>query len=271
MEATHLPASLLRKQRRRRRERIQFVAIRLISLVIVLVAWQLYGQNQIRLLFAPISEVVVAWGDMLKNGTLLASTWYSLETYFTGLVIGATAGILLGILMARFAPIDAALGLYVYALYATPMVALIPLVTLWAGLTFKAQAIIVTLFVMWPVLVNTYSGVRQVDESLLEVGKSFRASEGQVWIHIILPSSIPYIMTGLTQAVATGLVGVIVGELLSALSGLGAELSFQANSFHTARVLAVVLTIMLLGVTFRTLINMLQRRITPWFRVNEGA
>lgn len=266
-----LPPSLIRKQRRRRRDRAVFIAIRIVSLVVVLAGWEIYGQNQIRLIFAPFSEVVAAWIDMIRNGSLLASTWYSLETYFVGLLIGGTLGILIGILMARFRPIDAAIGLYVYALYATPMVALIPLVTLWAGLTFKAQSTIVTLFVLWPVLVNTYSGVRHVDDSLIEVGRSFRASEWQMWRHIVVPSAVPYIMTGLTQAVATGLVGVIVGELWTALSGLGATLSFESNAFHTARVLAVVLTIMILGIVFRTGINILQRRIAPWFTVNEGA
>lgn len=266
-----IPESLRRKQRRRRRARIQFIAIRLVSLVVVLAAWQLYGMRQIRIIFAPISEVAKAWVDMAHNGTLLGSTWYSVETYLLGLLIGSCLGILLGLLMARFAPVDAAIGLYVYALYATPMVALVPLVTLWAGLTFRAQVTIVTLFVTWPILVNTYSGVRHVDESLLEVGRSFRANEWQVWKHIVLPSAVPFIMTGLTQAVATGLVGVIVGELWTALSGLGAELSFEANSFRTANVLAVTLTIMALGIIFRTGVNLLHRRIAPWFSINEGT
>lgn len=266
-----LPPSLVRKRQKQRRRQLEYLAVRLMSLVVVLAAWEIYGRAQIRLIFAPISEVIPAGIAMIRSGALLSATWYSLETFFVGSAIGVAGGILLGLLMARFALFEAALGVYTYALYATPMVTLVPLITLWAGFTFKAQVTIVTLFVIFPVLINTFNGAKNVDPALLEVGRSFRASEGQMWRHIVLPSSVPFIMTGLSQAVAMGLVGVIVGELFTALAGLGAVLSFESNAYHTARVLVVILTVMILGVFFRSLLRLVQNRVAPWFTIDQGG
>jgi NitT/TauT family transport system permease protein len=145
------------------------------------------------------------------------------------------------------------------------MVALVPLITLWFGFELAAQLIIIVLFVFFPVVVTVYNGVTHVDRSLLDVGRVFGASPLQMWRHIVLPAVVPFIMTGLTQAVAMGLVGMFISEIFTALSGIGAVLETQANAYHTASALATILVIMMLGVTFRFLVSLLQRRLAPWF------
>jgi NitT/TauT family transport system permease protein len=161
-------------------------------------------------------------------------------------------------------------GMYVYAIYSTPLVALIPLISLWFGFGIEAQLIIISMFVFFPVTIAVYNGVRSVDSSLIEVARSFRASETEMWRHVIIPSVVPYIVTGLSQGVAMGLVGMFISEIYTALSGMGELLAFSANSYKTADMLAVLLTVMILGVFFRTVIELLRKRLAPWFNKDTG-
>jgi ABC-type nitrate/sulfonate/bicarbonate transport system permease component len=114
-------------------------------------------------------------------------------------------------------------------------------------------------------MVRVYNGVKHVDKGLLEVGQSFSATRVQSWRHIVLPSAVPFIVTGLSQGVAMGMVGMFIAEISTQLSGLGSALTAQANAYHTARVLGIILIIMSMGVTFRTIMRMLERKVAPWF------
>lgn len=239
--------------------------IRLASVVIIATAWQIYGSHALQITFSPLSKVIRDLYSMFAHDNLGAALWISVQTFIIGLVLGTLIGITLGMLMGVFRGFDAAVGIYVYALYATPMVTIVPLLTLWLGFGTPAQLVITTLFVIFPVSITVYNGVRHVDKGLLEVGQSFCATRPQVWRHIVLPSAVPFIITGVSQGVAMGLVGMFIAEISTALSGLGAALTTQANAYHMSKALGIILVIMALGVTFRTLMGILQRKLTPWF------
>ena len=239
--------------------------IRLISLIVIATAWQIYGSHALAITFSPLSKVIRDLYSMFAHDNLGAALWISVQTFGIGLIVGTIIGITLGMLMGVFRGFDAAVGIYVYALYATPMVTIVPLLTLWLGFGTPAQLVITTLFVIFPVSITVYNGVRHVDKGLLEVGQSFCATRPQVWRHIVLPSAVPFIITGVSQGVAMGLVGMFIAEISTALSGLGAALTTQANAYHMSKALGIILVIMALGVTFRTLMGILQRKLTPWF------
>lgn len=239
--------------------------IRLTSVVVIATAWQIYGSHALQITFSPLTKVIRDLYSMFAHDNLGAALWISVQTFMIGLVVGTLIGITLGMLMGVFRGFDAAVGIYVYALYATPMVTIVPLLTLWLGFGTPAQLVITTLFVIFPVSITVYNGVRHVDKGLLEVGQSFCATRPQVWRHIVLPSAVPFIITGVSQGVAMGLVGMFIAEISTALSGLGAALTTQANAYHMSKALGIILVIMALGVTFRTLMGILQRKLTPWF------
>ena len=239
--------------------------IRVVSLVVVAAAWQTYGSHSLAITFSPLTKVLHDMADMFAHDDLGAALWVSVQTFLVGLVVGSLVGIVLGMLMGIFGAFDAAVGIYVFALYATPMVTIVPLLTLWLGFGTSAQLLITILFVVFPVSITVFNGVRHVDRGLLEVGESFCASRVQVWRHIVLPSAVPFIVTGISQGVAMGLVGMFIAEISTALSGLGAVLTAEANAYHTSKVLAIILIIMVLGTTFRTLVSIAQRKLTPWF------
>jgi len=248
-----------------RRSKMKRNGIRLTSLIVIAGSWQIYGSHALAITFSPLSKVFHDMFSMFIHDNLAAALWVSVQTFLIALVLGTLIGITLGMLMGVFRGFDAAVGIYVYALYATPMVTLVPLLTLWYGFGTPAQLVITTLFVIFPVSVTVYNGVRNVDKGLLEVGTSFCATRPQVWRHIVLPSAVPFIITGVSQGVAMGLVGMFIAEISTALSGLGAVLTTQANAYHTSKALAIILIIMALGVTFRTLMGILQRKLMPWF------
>ena len=261
------------KQRRRqaeRRNRNRFLLIRALSFVVVLGAWQIYGATTLEIIFTPFTTVIAHLFELLVSGPLAGAILYSVSMFLGGLVIGSIVGITLGVAMGRFAVFEAAVGMYVYAIYSTPLVALIPLISLWFGFGVEAQLIIISMFVLFPVTIAVYNGVRSVDASLLEVARSFRANEMAMWRHVIIPSVVPYIVTGLSQGVAMGLVGMFISEIYTALSGMGQILAFSANAYKTADMLAVLLTVMILGVFFRTVIEELRKRLAPWFSKDSG-
>lgn len=258
------------RRRRALRERRTFLAIRFVSLVVVFGAWQLYGMHTIAILFAPISTVVHSGYELFAHDQLGSELGYSMWTFGVGYVIGVSIGIVLGMLTGAYRAAEAAVSMYVFALYATPMVALVPIITLWIGFDATAQIVIIALFVTWPMTVTVFHGVRQIDAELMEVARSLRLSKRQTWAHVLLPGAVPYVITGATQGVAMGLVGVIIAELQTQLSGLGAALQTQSQTYHTAAALAVVLLIMVLGVTLRAVLALVQRRMVPWLRIDRG-
>lgn len=258
------------RRQRTRQSRRKFLAVRLVSLVVVFGSWQLYGMHTIPILFAPITTVLHQGYLLFAHQQLGSELLYTLWTFGIGYAVGLSLGLVLGMLMGAYRTAEAALSLYIFALYATPMVALVPILTLWIGFDATAQIVIISMFVTWPMTVTVFHGVRQIDAELTEVARSLRLNRRQMWIHVLLPGAVPYVITGATQGVAMGLVGVIIAELQTQLSGIGAALQTQSQTYHTAAALSVVLLIMTLGITLRAILALVQRRLVPWLRIDRG-
>ncbi len=137
----------------------------------------------------------------MSSGT---SLWPSLLVLLMGLSLAIAFGTLLGLMLARFRILDIGLTVYITFLYSIPSVALVPLIVLWAGYETTAKVIILFLFGFFPMVINTYQGVKSVDPKLLEVGRAFRCSERQLWANIVLPGALPFIVTGIRLAVGRG-------------------------------------------------------------------
>ena len=152
----------------------------------------------------------------------------------------------------------------VSALYAVPAVTLIPVIVLWFGFAVMTKVAVVFLFVIFPVLINTTRGVREVDPDLVDVATSFGSGERRMWTDLILPSALPFIVTGLRLAIGRALIGVIVAEYYTSLSGLGSLIQTNANTFQTARMFVPIVVIAMLGVAFTALLELAERRLVQW-------
>lgn len=143
---------------------------------------------------------------------------------------------------------ELATDIYIKALYSTPTEALVPLIVLWFGFGTPAKVVIVFLFTVLPILINTQHGVKSVDAGLLEVARSFWSSERQLWGDVILPSALPFIAAGFRLAIGRGLVGMVIAEFCTSIAGLGYMIVRYANAFDTAMLFVPVVVLTAMGV-----------------------
>ena len=236
---------------------------------LLLIVWQLVGPSISPILFTYPTKIAVAFYETTVSGELPYYLGQSLQVMIYGLVIAILVGIPLGIAMARIRWLDWALDLPINAFYATPLVALVPVLVLWFGIYLKAKIIVVFLFAVFPVLINTYQGVRECDKNMLEVAHSFRSSEWRVWQDVLLPFALPYIIAGVRLAIGRGLIGMIIAEFYTTISGLGFMLTKYANQFAMDKTFVPVIVLMILGVSLTSLLKWVGRRIAPWSHANR--
>jgi ABC-type nitrate/sulfonate/bicarbonate transport system permease component len=255
---------------RRRRRQLQEIVIRLVSLTVVLGLWQVFGARVDPVLFTTPWAIAKAAVVMIGSGELWNYLWPSLVVLALGLTAAAIIGIAMGLLLARFWVLDVALGVYITFLYSTPTVALVPLIVLWAGFETMAKVIILFLFAFFPMVINTYQGVKNVDPRLIEVGRAFRCSERQLWINIVLPGALPFIVTGLRLAVGRGLIGMVLADLYTAISGIGYLIVRTASTYQVDKMFVPIVTLGVLGVTLTALLRLLEIKVAPWTVAGQG-
>jgi NitT/TauT family transport system permease protein len=249
---------------RRRAKQLQTIAIRIASLTVVLSLWQFVGAGIDPVLFTTPTKVFAAAVTMIGSGELWMYLWPSLVVLGIGLTLAAVIGITTGLLLARFWILDVALGVYITFLYSTPSVALVPLIVLWAGFETTAKVVILFLFAFFPMAINTYQGVKNVDTKLVEVGRAFRCSEMQLWTNIVLPGALPFIVTGLRLAVGRGLIGMVLADLYTAISGIGYLIVRTASTYQVDKMFVPIVTLGILGVTLTALLRLLEIKVAPW-------
>jgi NitT/TauT family transport system permease protein len=255
-------------ERKRRNMRWTKALVRLASLVIVLLVWEIGGGQLDQSLFSTPSKVVVAAYTMILSGELWQFLAPSLLVMLYGFSIATVVGILLGLLLARYWVLDTATGFYITFLYSTPMVALIPLIVIWAGFDTAAKTIILFLFAFFPIVINTYQGVKNVSPELIEVGRAFRCSESELWRHVILPAALPFVVTGLRLALGRGLIGMVTADLYTAISGIGYLIVRTASTYQMDKMFVPIVTLGLLGVFLAWLLRLVEIRVAPWTRTD---
>ena len=240
-------------------------ALPVLGLLMAGIAWELVARLVVRsqLLFAPLSSTVVALWDLLRSGTLTPHLVVSAEELAIGFLISAVAGVALGAAFAAVPWLGRLLSGVVQAAYATPLVAVAPLLIVLFGIGIRSKIIIVILLAIFPVLISTESAVRSNPE-YVETAVAFGASRIQVLRKVIFPASFVGILTGLRLAVGRGIIGVLVGEIFGATHGLGFLIVQYSESFQTAKTLAVVLVLALIGVLASDGLERLEARLSPW-------
>ena len=236
---------------------------------LILIVWELVAPFISPIFFTSPSKIAIAFYETTVSGELPYFLGQSLQVMIYGLAIAIVVGIVLGVATARLRWLDWALDLPITALYATPLVAVVPLLVLWFGIYLKAKIIVVFLFAVFPLLINTYQGVRECDKNMLEVAQSFRSSEWQTWQDVLLPFAVPYILAGIRLAIGRGLIGMIIAEFYTTISGLGFMITKYANVFAMDKTFVPVIVLMVLGVSLTSLLKWFGRRIAPWSHANR--
>jgi NitT/TauT family transport system permease protein len=201
---------------------------------------------------------VSGWTD----GIIGPHFWTTLSEVLLGLAVGAMAGILTGILLARSRLAARMLSPYIVAAQATPILALAPLIALWFGTNLGSRVLICALICFFPIAVGTMVGIRSVDPRLIELGRSFRANRRQRLTHIEVPSALPQIMGSLRIGVTLAVVGAIVAEWAGGDSGLGVLINLARGSmFDIPLMFATLLTIALMGIVLYLIVVAIERRL----------
>lgn len=235
-----------------------------LSVVCVIGAWEYFGRDVDPIFGSYPSAIAAAGWDLLKSGLLGRALWQSMQAFLVGYGLSIIVGVPLGLVIGRSRTVEAAIGVFITAAYAMPLVALVPFLVLLLGLGFAVKASVVFLMAVFPIVINTWLGVRAVPKTLIEVGKSFVASDFTILRRIVLPATIPYIMAGIKLAVGRAVVAMVIAEFFTAISGLGGIIINSANNFDTARMFVPVIVLMVLATALNGLVGWIERRVAPW-------
>lgn len=216
------------------------------------------------LFFSGPSAIAARFREDLLQGTLLADMAYSGRNFALGFALAAVSGVALGILLGWYRPLRLLLDPFVNALYATPRIALVPLIILWFGIGFWSKVFVVFLSAFFPILVNTMAGVKALDDDLLRAARAFCASDRQIFATVAIPGSVPFILTGVRQGVAHGLIGVVVGEMFAGSEGIGFMIAYGGQTFATDTLFVGVAIIAFAGILLTWMAERLQRRFSQW-------
>ncbi len=216
------------------------------------------------LFFTTPSNIAAAFYRLLMNGEIEKHFYVSAVAFLVGLGLSILVGLPFGLLMGRSRTLEALLDPYVTALNATPRLVWLPLLILWFGIGIWSKIVIVFAGAVFPMLINTYVGVKNVDRVLVNVVRSFGANEWQVMKVVVLPNSLPYIIVGLRLAIGRAILGVVVGEFFGSSRGLGYMIASAATNYKVDVVFVGVAIFMALSLILTLSVKRLESRLATW-------
>ena len=236
----------------------------LLSLVIVLGGWELVGRSINPLLFAPPTVVAAQFGELIASGELLAAAQITMQALFLGYALAVLVGIPFGVAMGIWTRLGDIVQPYLYAIFATPRVVVVPLIVVWFGIGFEARLFLVFFWSAIAIGVNTTQGVRYARPDLVEVAHSFNANKIQMARHVLIPGAIPFVLAGLRIGAERAIVGVIIGEMFLQIVGLGGIIAAGSAELAPAKMLCAVVVIALMGTIIITILDFAERRFQRW-------
>ncbi|MBR4847486.1 MAG: ABC transporter permease [Phascolarctobacterium sp.] len=240
--------------------------VSIVSILCLLAVWELICQSGvISSLFLPAPTAIIsALLQMIADGEIGVSLAASLYRILAGFFIGSLVGLAVGLVTGTSALMDKIGTPIVNAIYPIPKIALLPLFILWLGIGELSKVTIIALGVFFPVAMNTYSGVKNVDTLLLKVAASFNASWWMTMKSVVLPNALPMIFAGLRLAAGTSLLLLVAAEMIAAQVGIGALILHYGDLMITDRLMAGVIVLSLLGLVFNLILQFLERKAIPW-------
>jgi ABC-type nitrate/sulfonate/bicarbonate transport system permease component len=248
---------------RSRRPRVG-VPVGALSLLGGAVLWELVARTWDVSFFPPLSAVLRRLWQMIADGEILGSLGNSLLNLLIGVVISVVVGVGVGLLMGAYKKVEQALDVYVYALLTAPSLVFAPIFFSIFGLGRASIVGVVVMYATFIIIINTASAIRSVPVALIEMGRSFCATDWQVFRRIVIPAAMPLIMAGLRLGMGRAVKGMINGEMFIAAVGLGALVMDAGRRFDAETILAVLLVIIVVAVAAMQLVQLLDRRVTRW-------
>jgi ABC-type nitrate/sulfonate/bicarbonate transport system permease component len=236
-----------------------------VSGAIILAIWEICVRTQLPDFVARPSGIVLAIPSTVASWEFWLDVLMTLGSISEGVAIGSAAGIVIGVAMGRVREINWFLTPYIRALYALPLIALVPIVILWVGYQPAARLVIVVISVFLPVAVTTADGTRAISKDYLDVGKMFGARTHNVWFGIALPSATPFIVAGIELGFARGITNAIAVEVLASVNGMGMSVFTKSNELNENASFVYVLCLAIFAVGVRSLMIRFRHWLAPWY------
>jgi ABC-type nitrate/sulfonate/bicarbonate transport system permease component len=237
----------------------------LLSLIVVALAWEIAGRSgRWPLLLAPLSDIWLRFMQLAASGELMRHVLVSLNEFFVGFAAAVVLGVSLGIAIASSDAIRDVVDPWVSAVYATPTVALAPMFIFIFGIDAPSKMAVVFLLAVFPIVINTATGIRSTDQIYIEAARSFSANRAQIFSKVLIPSALPFIVAGLRLGIGRGLVGVVVGEFIGARAGLGYLIFRSSQGFEIDAMWVGVFLLAGTGVLTVIVLQNVERRLAPW-------
>ena len=255
-----------RSSRRRVYTRKQRWVVGVLNISTFFVLWQLLAvYSDIPQLFLPsVTDVFRGLKEMHDEGILWGNLGISAWIYTVGLLISIVIAVPLGLFIGGVRIVDRVLSPYVWAVYTTPRLILMPLILLWVGINDTARVVIIVLSAVPATLVVVMEGVKTVDTSLLRAARSFGASRMRLFQSVVLPSTVPFVATGIRMGVSRGLIGLFIDELFTASNGIGYIITLAQKTFNSSRTYGMLLIFLLFCVAVVGLSQLLERKVSAW-------
>jgi NitT/TauT family transport system permease protein len=235
-----------------------------VSLAIGLVAWEIAGRVFDQPFFPPVSVVLERLGQMFGEGVIVANLGNSFVNLAVGYSSAILFGITVGILMGAYRKVEMALDMYIYALLTAPSLVFAPIFFALFGLGRASIIGVIFFYTAFIVTVNTSAAIRNVPIPLVEMARSYGATERQLVFKVIVPAALPLIMAGLRLGMARAVKGMVTGEMFIAFVGLGAIVEEASERFDATTVLAVLIVIIIVALVATKSVELLDRRVTAW-------
>jgi ABC-type nitrate/sulfonate/bicarbonate transport system permease component len=241
--------------------------VKLISILGGLVLWHILATriiNDTALLVSPLIVLSKGYDMLFVTADLYPHLYASSSIFFHGMLLATLVGVPVGFMMALSPVVRDYLTPWMTALYTTPRIAFAPVLLLWFGIDLTSKIIIVFLGCVFPILINSFYGMRVVSREFVEVGRSFRLSRGRLFLKILLPASVPFILAGLRLAVGRGLTGVAIAEWFGATEGLGHLIFFAGQTLNIPILFVGVAVFAILGILGFQLLKVIEELASPW-------
>ncbi len=231
------------------------------SLLAWALVWELIGRLGLVQLLPPLSTVLGSMGEVVLTWTFARAAVDTVTAFLAGMAIAIAAGVPIGILMGRFKVADDFLGLWVNLFLSAPLTALVPVIMILFGFGQTTIIVTVVLFAIWIIVLDTRAGVRNASPSLVEMARSFGATPAQLYGKILLLAALPEILTGIRLGVIRGVKGVVIGQLLVSIVGLGELFELYSRSFLLDQFWALTLILFAFALLMAEGVAMLERRV----------
>jgi NitT/TauT family transport system permease protein len=230
------------------------------ALLVWLALWEVVGRLDLLLLFPPFSEVLRALPEVVTTPSFASAAWLTVTTYLAGLALSIVVGIALGLLMGLVPAADRLLNLWVNIFLSAPLSALVPVIMILFGMGAPTVIVTVFMFAVWIIVLDTRAGVQHVSPSLVEMSTSFGASRLQR-LRIVLLAALPEILAGIRLGVIRGVKGVVIGQLLVSIIGVGALFAMYSQNFLMAHFWALILILFGFALALAELVGRLEARV----------